>query len=129
MKANRSELPFQERVAVIWCGLEETVRAADNPEVAIADFFQVTIPQLRAWRAAEGRQCCPGVTTRGHTCRNYVSSVIDYDPRAWESRPAEYCSTHLKAQQDPGEAPALDPSVRGSDRNAASEDDARSISG
>ena len=129
MRLNKSELSFDEKVAVIWCGLEESVRESDDPETAVADFFQVTVQQLRAWRAAEGRQCCPGVTTRGHSCRNYVSSIVDYDPRGWVARAPEYCPTHLRAQQEMAGSPeaAVDLSRIGASDSRAAEDDAGAI--
>lgn len=126
MKVSKPEHPFPDRVAGIWGGLEETVRTADDPEVAMADFFQVTLPQLEAWRAAEGRQRCPGVTTRGHGCRNYASALIDYDPRLWVSRDPGFCSTHMKSRHDLATArtgpPAPAQQIVG--RNTAAEDDA-----
>ncbi|MDP1777829.1 MAG: hypothetical protein Q8K90_04390 [Brevundimonas sp.] len=100
MKVSKPELSFRNRVARIWGGLEETVRTADDPDVAVADFFQVTLQQLVAWRTAEGRQHCPGVTTRGHGCRNYASAVIDYDPRLWISRNPGFCPTHMRSGQE-----------------------------
>ena len=126
MKVSKPERSFPNRVAGIWGGLEESLRAADDPETAMADFFQVTLSQLEAWRAAEGRHRCPGVTTRGHGCRNFTSAVVDYDPRLWVSRDTAYCPTHMKSQPGPAgmragvSAPALN--IVG--RNAATEDDA-----
>lgn len=99
MKVSKPELSFDARIAGIWGGLDEIVRTADDPDVAMADFFQIKPEQLIAWRTAEGRQRCPGATTRGHVCRNYVSAVVDYDPRAWLSREPQYCPTHARSQQ------------------------------
>ena len=95
MRVSKSELPFPDRVARVWGGLSEVTRTADDADLALADFFQVTPGELRSWRAAEGRHRCPGMTTRGHSCRNHASAVIDYDPRAWVSREPVFCPVHL----------------------------------
>ncbi|MDQ3126323.1 MAG: hypothetical protein M3Q74_12070 [Pseudomonadota bacterium] len=118
MKVSKPELSFQDRVAGIWGGLEEIVRTADDPDLAMADFFQVTLQQLVAWRAAEGRQRCPGVTTRGHGCRNYASAVVDYDPRVWVARDPGFCPNHMKSQHDMAAARKI------AGRNVSAEDDA-----
>lgn len=99
----KSEAPFADRVARVWGGLDEIVQMADDPDVAMADFFQVTLAQLRAWRAAEGRHRCPGKTTRGHSCRNHASAVVDYDPRVWAAREASFCPTHTPSKEDPAQ--------------------------
>lgn len=115
----KSEAPFSDRVASVWGGLDEIVQMADDPDVAMADFFQVTPAQLRAWRAAEGRHRCPGKTTRGHSCRNQASAVVDYDPRVWAARDPSFCSTHMPARQEPVQAgsalPGAAPSADGGD--------------
>ncbi len=125
MRAGKSELPFSQRVAQVWGGLNEIVRTGGDADAAVAAFFQVTVEQLGAWRAAEGRHRCPGVTTRGHSCRNYASAVVDYDPRAWVARDPEFCPTHLNSQQEPAAArpapPAPVPQTVG--RNPSAEDD------
>jgi len=72
---------------------------ADDPDVAMADFFQVTPAQLRAWRAAEGRHRCPGRTTRGHGCRNRASAAVDYDPQVWAARAPSFCPTHTPSKE------------------------------
>ena len=123
MRTSKSELPFPARVARVWGGLNEIVRDEGDADVALAAFFQVTPQQLAAWRAAEGRHRCPGVTTRSHGCRNYATTVIDYDPRTWVSREPVFCPTHTSSPQEPQAgrpAPAL--TVAGG--NAADEDDA-----
>lgn len=125
MRARRSEAPFADRVARVWGGLDEIVRTADDPDVAMADFFQVTPAQLRAWRAAEGRHRCPGKTTRGHGCRNHAVAVIDYDPRVWAAREPAFCSAHMPSGEPPAPARSdLPPAApQGDRRDAASEDD------
>ena len=122
MRVSKSEIPFPDRVARVWGGLNEIVRTDGDADLAVADFFQVTSQELRSWLLAEGRHRCPGVTTRGHGCRNYVSAVIDYDPRVWVSRDPEYCPTHMKSQQGPAAARPGQPQPGG--RNTAGEDDA-----
>jgi len=125
VRARKSELPFPARVARVWGGLNEIVQAEGDADVALAAFFQVTLEQLAAWRAAEGRHRCPGVTSRGHNCRNHASAVVDYDPRAWVARDPEFCKAHLNSQPEPAAArpapPAPAPHTSG--RNAAAEDD------
>lgn len=127
MRVSKSELPFPDRVARVWGGLNEIVRTDGDADVAVADFFQVTPQDLRAWRLAEGRHRCPGVTTRGHGCRNRPSAVVDYDPRAWVSREPVFCPAHLGSRQEWGSTgpgpPAPAPQVTG--RTAATEDDGR----
>lgn len=125
MRASKPEAPFADRVSRVWGGLNEIVRAADDPDLAMADFFQVTLEQLRAWRAAEGRHRCSGTTTRGHGCLNHASIVIDYDPRTWVSRNPLFCAAHSPSAQEPTppppNLPAPPPQVDG--RPAATEDD------
>lgn len=125
MRAGKPEAPFADRVARVWGGLNETVQAADDPDLAMADFFQVTVEHLRAWRAAEGRHRCAGTTTRGHGCRNYASVVIDYDPRVWVSRTPPFCAAHAPSPPESTaprpNLPASAPQVDG--RQAATEDD------
>lgn len=108
LKAARSETPFPDRVARVWGGLSEVVRGAEDPDAVAAAFFQVTPQQLRAWRASEGRHQCRGVTVRGHDCRNYASTRIDYDPRVWVSRGAAFCPAHTT----PGDTTAANVSDR-----------------
>lgn len=126
LKVARSETPFPDRVARVWGGLNEIVRAADDPDVAAAAFFQVTPQQLRAWRASEGRHQCHGVTVRGHDCRNYSSTEIDYDPRAWVSRGPAFCPAHMTSENTT--APTLSDrphaSTPADPRNLTLEDDA-----
>lgn len=125
MRASKPEASFDERVARVWGGLGEIVQAADDPDMALADFFQVTPEQLRAWRAAEGRHRCPGTTTRGHGCRNHASAVIDYDPRAWLSREPVPCPAHTPSSAEAAAGtsalPAAAPRIDG--RRAATKDD------
>lgn len=125
MRSGKSQTPFADRVARVWAGLSEIVRTADDPDVALAAFFQVTPAQLRAWRAAEGRHRCPVMTTRGHGCRGHASAVVDYDPRAWVSRDPAFCPAHAPARHESAavgrDVPAATPQVP--DRIAAAEDD------
>lgn len=100
----RSEAPFSERVARVWAGLDEVVQMADDPDLTLSEFFQVTPEQLRAWRAAEGRHRCPGKTTRGHGCRNHASAMVDYDPRIWAARDPSFCPTHKPSNKTPAQA-------------------------
>lgn len=129
MSASKSDAPFTDRVALVWGGLHETVQGADDPDLAMADFFQVTLEQLRAWRAAEGRHRCAGTTTRRHDCRNHASVVIDYDPRVWASRPPLFCPAHAASPHDPAsprsDLPAPAPQVDG--QPAATEDDGQAM--
>ncbi len=127
MRVSKSERPFAERVARVWGGLNEIGQTGDDADLAVAAFFQVTPRQLEAWRDAEGRHRCPGVTTRGHGCRNYASTVVDYDPRAWVARDPEYCPSHLASLPEPAAtrpaSPAADP--RPGVQGAAAKDDER----
>lgn len=104
MRISKKDLPFPERVARVWGGLNEMARTDGDADLAVADFFQVTQGQLRAWLLAEGRHRCPCTTTRGHGCRNYASAVIDYDPRVWVSRDPGYCPMHLRSPRRPAAA-------------------------
>ena len=126
MRDSKSEIPFPDRVARVWGGLNEIVRTEEDADVAVADFFQVTPQELRSWRLAEGRHRCPGVTTRGHGCRNYASALIDYDPRVWLARAPEFCPIHLKSRQEQAAARSgpLVAALQIASRNAAAEDDA-----
>lgn len=127
MRISKSERPFAERVARVWGGLNEIGQAGDDADVAVAAFFQVTLRQLEAWRDAEGRHRCPGVTTRGHGCRNYASPVVDYDPRAWVARAPEYCPAHLSSAPEPAARRPASPGadLRPGGPGAAAEDDER----
>ena len=126
MRDSKSEIPFPDRVARVWGGLNEIVRTEEDADVAVADFFQVTPQELRSWRLAEGRHRCPGVTTRGHGCRNYASALIDYDPRTWASRDPVFCPAHMKSQLAPAAEPAGSPApaLQIAGRNPSPEDDA-----
>lgn len=106
MTAGRLELTFPDRVDRVWAGLHEIVPDGEETEAAWARFFQVTPEQVRAWWTAEGRHRCHAMSTRGHGCRNYASSLIDYDPRVWVSRAPAACPAHMTSRQEPPQARA-----------------------
>lgn len=101
MSVGGPEASFSDRVAGVWGGLHELVGTTDDPDETAATFFQVTPAQLRAWRAAEGRHRCHGLTARGSACRNYASTAVDYDPRAWLARGPTFCPAHVRPVDTP----------------------------
>lgn len=121
MRARKSEPPFGDRVARVWGGLDEIMKSADKPDVASAEFFQVTPQQLHAWRAAEGRHRCLAVNARGGRCSNFASPEIDYDPRLWASREPGFCPVHLTSRSACAGPPAAGQQV--DDGACATEDD------
>lgn len=118
MRSCKPLAPFADRVGRVWGGLDEIARSADDPQAAMAAFFEVTPDQVQAWRAAEGRHACAMPTIRGTGCRNHASAVIDYDPRVWAARAPVYWPSH-----SPTDPPSAAP--RGADPDSATEDDGR----